>query len=67
MQVIHGMVAAFCFYLVFGSFVLYWQRWRAGEAILPDGIEKQTFWLSVLMASIGVIFALQALGIMKLF
>ena len=65
MQVIYGMVAVFCFYLVFGSFRIYWERWRAGEAILPNDIEKQTFWLSMVMATTGVILTLRTFGIIN--
>lgn len=65
MEVIYGMAAALCFYLVFGSLKLYWQRWQAGEAILPGSVERQTFWLSLFMAGLGVILVLRILGIVR--
>lgn len=66
MGVILGIVAAICFYLVSDSVKLYWNRYHAGESIVPNSTEKQTLLLTLVLFALGVLLLLDVFRVIKI-
>jgi len=66
MGIIYGLVAALCFFFAFDDSRQLWRRFRAGEAILPNSIEKQSFAFALAFFVFGIVLALQAFGLIRI-
>jgi hypothetical protein len=67
MEVLYGAIAAFCLYLTFDTFSLYWRRFRQGEKIIPDSTERQTCFLALALIGFSVVLICSAFGRFHLF
>ncbi len=66
MEILYGMLAVFCLYLGFSFLSLYWQRYRAGEVIIPDRFERQTLLFSLVFVAFGIVLVLSIFGVIEL-